>query len=280
MEAAQRAFPSWSEVSVLSRQRVMFNLQHSIRDKMSELARIITTEQGKTLADAEGDVLRGLREWVGLFQWVWWWVGLCQWVQQTPPLCRGGGARLFCDQSEPWRHPQLPLCGLGHLLLPCATRGVCGSDPVSTSKAGLGAGPTCAVCPPAGRGWGGSHLCCVPPPAGRGWGGSHLCCVPLCRAGLGAGPTCAVCPPAGRGWGGSHLCCVPLCRAGLGWVPLVLCAPPCRAGLGAGPTCAVCPSAGQGWGRVPLVLCAPLQGRAGAGPTCAVCPSAGSTSQL
>ena len=104
MEAAQRAFPSWSEVSILSRQRVMFNLQHSIREKMSELARIITTEQGKTLADAEGDVLRGLREWVGLSQWVWGWMGLRQWVQlhwQTSPLCRGGGARLFCDQSEP-----------------------------------------------------------------------------------------------------------------------------------------------------------------------------------
>lgn len=64
VEAAQKAFPSWAEVSILSRQRVMFNLQHLIREKMSELAHIITTEQGKTLADAEGDVLRGLREWV------------------------------------------------------------------------------------------------------------------------------------------------------------------------------------------------------------------------
>jgi hypothetical protein len=27
------------------------------------LAKIITTEQGKTLVDAEGDVLRGLRKW-------------------------------------------------------------------------------------------------------------------------------------------------------------------------------------------------------------------------
>lgn len=66
VEAAEKAFPSWAEVSILSRQRVMFNLQHLIREKMSELAQIITAEQGKTLADAEGDVLRGLREWAGL----------------------------------------------------------------------------------------------------------------------------------------------------------------------------------------------------------------------
>lgn len=40
----------------------MFNLQAIIRANMGELAKNITTEQGKTLADAEGDVLRGLRK--------------------------------------------------------------------------------------------------------------------------------------------------------------------------------------------------------------------------
>ena len=29
---------------------------------MAELAKLVTLEQGKTLADAEGDVLRGLRK--------------------------------------------------------------------------------------------------------------------------------------------------------------------------------------------------------------------------
>jgi malonate-semialdehyde dehydrogenase (acetylating) / methylmalonate-semialdehyde dehydrogenase len=42
----------------------MFKLQHIIRNNMSELAKNITTEQGKTLIDAEGDVLRGLREYI------------------------------------------------------------------------------------------------------------------------------------------------------------------------------------------------------------------------
>lgn len=61
VQAAARAFPSWRETSIMSRQRVMFNLQHIIRENIKELAANITEEQGKTLPDAEGDVLRGLQ---------------------------------------------------------------------------------------------------------------------------------------------------------------------------------------------------------------------------
>lgn len=53
---------SWSQTSILTRQQVMFKLQHIIRANMGELAKSITSEQGKTLVDAEGDVLRGLRK--------------------------------------------------------------------------------------------------------------------------------------------------------------------------------------------------------------------------
>ena len=59
--AAKRAFKSWSETSVLHRQQIMFKYQQLIKDNMKELAAIITLEQGKTLADAEGDVHRGLQ---------------------------------------------------------------------------------------------------------------------------------------------------------------------------------------------------------------------------
>lgn len=55
---------SWKESSILKRQQVMFNLQRIIRANMGELAKNITIEQGKTLADAEGDVLRGLRKYI------------------------------------------------------------------------------------------------------------------------------------------------------------------------------------------------------------------------
>lgn len=59
-EGAQAAYLKWKEVSVSQRQRVFFKFQQLIRDHTEELALSITTEQGKTLADARGDVFRGL----------------------------------------------------------------------------------------------------------------------------------------------------------------------------------------------------------------------------
>merc|ERR1712002_730901 len=61
VDAATAAFDSWSKASVLTRQQVMFKYQQFIRENIHELAKAITLEQGKTIADAEGDVLRGLQ---------------------------------------------------------------------------------------------------------------------------------------------------------------------------------------------------------------------------
>jgi len=60
-ESAVAAFPEWSKTSPLKRQEIMFKYQGYIKDNMKELAKLITLEQGKTLPDAEGDVLRGLQ---------------------------------------------------------------------------------------------------------------------------------------------------------------------------------------------------------------------------
>jgi malonate-semialdehyde dehydrogenase (acetylating)/methylmalonate-semialdehyde dehydrogenase len=57
---ATAAFKTWKEVPVQQRQRVFFKFQDLIRSHTEELALSITTEQGKTLADARGDVFRGL----------------------------------------------------------------------------------------------------------------------------------------------------------------------------------------------------------------------------
>ncbi|XP_062504413.1 probable methylmalonate-semialdehyde/malonate-semialdehyde dehydrogenase [acylating], mitochondrial [Corticium candelabrum] len=61
VSAAKESFKSWSDTSILTRQQIMFKLQNLIRSNMGELAKSITLEQGKTLPDAEGDVLRGLQ---------------------------------------------------------------------------------------------------------------------------------------------------------------------------------------------------------------------------
>ncbi|KAL7580240.1 hypothetical protein ACA910_012979 [Epithemia clementina (nom. ined.)] len=50
----------WMHVSIQQRQRVMMDYQKLIRDHTEELAAWICLENGKTLADARGDVFRGL----------------------------------------------------------------------------------------------------------------------------------------------------------------------------------------------------------------------------
>jgi malonate-semialdehyde dehydrogenase (acetylating) / methylmalonate-semialdehyde dehydrogenase len=58
-KAAAEAFKSWRDVPVQRRVRTMFKFQQLVQDNTEELAKMITREQGKTLADARGDVFRG-----------------------------------------------------------------------------------------------------------------------------------------------------------------------------------------------------------------------------
>ncbi|KAA6423522.1 MAG: methylmalonate-semialdehyde dehydrogenase [acylating] mitochondrial-like [Trebouxia sp. A1-2] len=60
VQAAKDAFPAWRRTPVPHRQRIMFKFQQLIKENMDSLAANITQEQGKTLADAKGDVFRGL----------------------------------------------------------------------------------------------------------------------------------------------------------------------------------------------------------------------------
>lgn len=59
-DAAATAYKTWRNTGVQHRQRVMLKLQQLIREHTEELAHSITREQGKTLADARGDIFRGL----------------------------------------------------------------------------------------------------------------------------------------------------------------------------------------------------------------------------
>jgi malonate-semialdehyde dehydrogenase (acetylating)/methylmalonate-semialdehyde dehydrogenase len=58
--AARDAFRTWRKTPIGARARIFLKYQQLIREHMKELAAILTAEQGKTLADAEGDVFRGL----------------------------------------------------------------------------------------------------------------------------------------------------------------------------------------------------------------------------
>ena len=58
--AAKAAFATWRHTPIAARMRIMLRLQALIREQLPRLARVLTEEQGKTLADAEGDIIRGL----------------------------------------------------------------------------------------------------------------------------------------------------------------------------------------------------------------------------
>ncbi len=58
--AASAAFPAWRSTPPQERARYFFKLRELLDTHREELARMITTEMGKTLDDARGEVLRGI----------------------------------------------------------------------------------------------------------------------------------------------------------------------------------------------------------------------------
>lgn len=58
--SAKAAFQTWRKTPIGARARIFLKYQQLIRENMSEVAALLTAEQGKTLPDAEGDVFRGL----------------------------------------------------------------------------------------------------------------------------------------------------------------------------------------------------------------------------
>jgi malonate-semialdehyde dehydrogenase (acetylating)/methylmalonate-semialdehyde dehydrogenase len=58
--SAKAAYKTWKNTPIAARARIMLKLQALVRDHMTRIAHTLSAEQGKTLADAEGDVFRGL----------------------------------------------------------------------------------------------------------------------------------------------------------------------------------------------------------------------------
>ncbi|UUW91432.1 CoA-acylating methylmalonate-semialdehyde dehydrogenase [Pimelobacter simplex] len=56
--AAAAAFPAWSELSIQRRVQFLHQMRRNIEENKEELARAITLDQGKTLDEARGEVLR------------------------------------------------------------------------------------------------------------------------------------------------------------------------------------------------------------------------------
>ncbi|MEE9433685.1 MAG: CoA-acylating methylmalonate-semialdehyde dehydrogenase [Sphingorhabdus sp.] len=60
VQAALAAQPAWAATNPQRRARVMFKFKELVEANMDELARMLSTEHGKVIADSKGDVQRGL----------------------------------------------------------------------------------------------------------------------------------------------------------------------------------------------------------------------------
>jgi malonate-semialdehyde dehydrogenase (acetylating)/methylmalonate-semialdehyde dehydrogenase len=60
LAAAQTAFAGWAATPALRRARVMFKFKDLIEQNLDALARLISSEHGKVVSDARGEVTRGL----------------------------------------------------------------------------------------------------------------------------------------------------------------------------------------------------------------------------
>lgn len=58
IEAANNAFPTWSQTPAFKRSQIMFNFRNLIVEHMDELTELVAREHGKVWAEAQGDVLK------------------------------------------------------------------------------------------------------------------------------------------------------------------------------------------------------------------------------
>ena len=57
---AEEALPAWAATNPQRRARVMFKFKELVEKNMEDLALLLASEHGKVIADARGDVQRGL----------------------------------------------------------------------------------------------------------------------------------------------------------------------------------------------------------------------------
>ncbi|KPN19308.1 MULTISPECIES: CoA-acylating methylmalonate-semialdehyde dehydrogenase [Arthrobacter] len=60
IQAAQAALPAWRATSLARRTAIFFKVRELLTERKAELAAILTSEHGKVLSDAEGEITRGL----------------------------------------------------------------------------------------------------------------------------------------------------------------------------------------------------------------------------
>lgn len=136
IDAAQHAFAAWRHTPIGARLRVMLRFQALIRENSKRIAKILTAEQGKTLADAEGDIHRGLEVVehacsIGTLQQGGFAENVASAVdtytlQQPIGVCAGITPFNFPAMIPLWMFPMAIVCGNTFVLKPSE------QDPLST----------------------------------------------------------------------------------------------------------------------------------------------------
>ncbi|MBV6550125.1 CoA-acylating methylmalonate-semialdehyde dehydrogenase [Acinetobacter soli] len=134
--AAQNALASWRQTPIQARMRIMLKLQDLIRNNLKSIAQLLTAEQGKTVADAEGDIQRGLEVVehacsIGTLQMGEYIEGVARGVdtytvQQPLGVCAGITPFNFPAMIPLWMFPMAIVCGNTFVLKPSE------QDPLST----------------------------------------------------------------------------------------------------------------------------------------------------
>ncbi len=136
--SAKRAFASWRSTSIGVRARIFLKYQQLIRAHLKDVAALLTAEQGKTLADAEGDVFRGLEVVehaanIGTLQMGEFANNVASGVdtftlQQPLGVCAGITPFNFPAMIPLWMFPMAIACGNTFVLKPSE------QDPMSTMR--------------------------------------------------------------------------------------------------------------------------------------------------
>ncbi|KJK21908.1 methylmalonate-semialdehyde dehydrogenase [Burkholderiaceae bacterium 16] len=136
--AAHRAFATWRHTPLGARLRIMLKYQALIREHSKRIAAILTAEQGKTLADAEGDIFRGLEVVehacsIGTLQQGGFAENVAATVdtytlQQPIGVCAGITPFNFPAMIPLWMFPMAIVCGNTFVLKPSE------QDPLSTME--------------------------------------------------------------------------------------------------------------------------------------------------
>lgn len=86
VSAAKSAFDTWSETPLPRRARILFQFKNLLDQHIDSLAKMITQEHGKTLADARGSVQRG--------------IDVVEFVCGIPHLMKGGFAENIATEMD------------------------------------------------------------------------------------------------------------------------------------------------------------------------------------